>query len=569
MKKIILFLLLVLAVNAYGLEFLPNTVQEMDATITLNATGALSGILTSRDSMEVRFLTFHGTENQQVLEISEELEIGGGKFSPTYEFEGENKYAVFTVDNLVEYADTPTFTVTVIARLKKSTQIGLEEKQAQENGEEFLKETKFIEVNDPELQSKASLEFTSEQDLETLREIAKWVKTNITYDFENYYKAVFSAKQTYNSRAGVCDEFANLSAAFARIKRIPTKYVTGISFDGELFANHGWNEVLLKDYGWLGLDSTFGEAGFVDAAHFELAKTADASQSVNFKVTTKTANTVNVTTSLGLPKVEINNVKFFEGITSAAVEAPQKVYSGQEFMVKAMVKNLLDKKAIIPLEIALHPDFSIQDRERLEIFEPFEEKEITWIVRSPVHLDKKTFLRYGMFFLAPDQNVSKNLEVHFAEETPPEEAKIVFFDISPRVTNNTLWVDVRITNTSAKAGTAKISAIRDSQTVAEKEVEVAGQSEKTETIAVEDFSFGAIELLLESGAEKKTVRINVPQEQEKPIEVIEEPEVPVENGKDFLIDDKSTGIVTIVLGAIIAMIILLALVQVSRAFLKK
>ncbi|MDO8633888.1 MAG: transglutaminase-like domain-containing protein [archaeon] len=569
MKKTILVLILVLAANVHALEFLPNTVQEMDATITLEATGTLSGALTDRDSMEVHFLTFHENDKQQVLEISEELEIGGKKFSPTYEFEGENRYAVFTVDNLAEYADTPTFTITVIARLKKSAQIGLEEKQAQENGEEFLKETKFIEVNDPELKSKARLEFTSEDDIETLREISKWVKTNITYDFENYYKAVFSAKQTYNSRAGVCDEFANLSAAFARIKGIPTKYVTGISFDGDLFANHGWNEVLLKGFGWVGLDSTFGEAGFVDAAHFELAKTADASQSVNFKVTTKTANTVNVTTSLALPKVEINEVKFFQGVTSASLEAQKKVYSGQEFTVKAIVKNLLEKKAVIPVEIALHPDFSIQDRERLEIFEPLEEKEISWIVRAPVHLDKKTFLRYGLFFLAPDQNVSKSIEVHFAEETPQEEAKIVFFDISPRVTGNTLFVDVRITNASTSTGTAKITAFRESQIVAEKEVRMEGLSEKTETVSVENFSFGEIELLLESGAEAKTVRINVPQEQENPIEVTEEPQKPPEEKNNFLTDEKSGWLAAIVLGAVITMIILLALVQVSRAFLKK
>ncbi|MBI4044592.1 MAG: transglutaminase domain-containing protein [Candidatus Diapherotrites archaeon] len=568
MKKTILILALFLALNAYGLEFLPNTVQEMDATITLKATGELAGTLTSMDSMEVRFLTFHQNDRQQVLEISEELEIDGKKFQPAYEFEGENKYAIFEVDNLAEYADNPAFTVTVIARLKKSAQIGLEEKQAVKNGEEFLKETKFIEVNDQELQSKADLEFTSEDDLETLREIAKWVKTNITYDFENYYNAVFSAKQTYNSRAGVCDEFANLSAAFARIKGIPAKYVTGISFDGELFANHGWNEVMLKDYGWVGLDSTFGEAGFVDAAHFELAKTADASESVNFTVTTRTANTVNVTTSLALPEVEINKVKFFQGVTSAFVEAPQRVYSGQEFTVKAKLKNLLEKKAVIPVEIALHKDFSIQERERLEIFGPLEEKEITWVVRAPVHQNKKTFLRYGMFFLAPDQNVSKNIEVHFSEETFMEGAKIVFSDISPRVSGDTLFIDVKIANTSTESGTAKITAIRESQIAAGTEVELPGLSEKTETISVGNFSFGEIELRLESGTEEKTVRISVPKEEEKPIEVTEEPQKPAEEN-EFAPDEKSTWLVTVALGAVITMIVILALVQASRAFLKK
>lgn len=569
MKKNILILILFLATNVAALEFLPNTVQEMDATITLQASGTLNGILTSRDSMEVRFLTFHETQTQQIMQITEELQIGGKKFLPTYEFEGENKYAVFTIDNLSDYADTPNFMINVTARLKKTVQIGLEEKIFEENSQEFLKETKFIEASDPELQSKANLEFTSQDDVETLREIAKWVKNNITYDFQNYYQAVFSAKQTYNSRAGVCDEFANLSAAFARIKGIPTKYVTGISFDGDLFANHGWNEVLLKNHGWVGLDSTFWEAGFVDAAHFELAKTSDASDSVNLKVTTKTANTVNVSTSLALPKVEINSVKFFEGITDTTVDAPQKIYSDQEFTVKAKVKNLLEKKAIIPIEIVLHPDFSIQEREKLEIFEPLEEKEITWTIRAPVHMDRKTFLRYGMFFLSPDQNISKNLEVHFAEENPSEEARVTFFDISPRVTDNTLFVEVRVTNTSTTAGTAKISAIRNSDTVSEKEIQVEGRSEKTETISVKDFTFGEIELLLESGAEKKTVRINVPQEQEKLIEVIEEPDPDTKENEELLVDEKSAGILTIVLGGIIGFIVLLALVQVSHVFLKK
>ncbi len=527
MKKIFFLALLFLATHSYALEFTPNTVQEMDATIILEATGSFQGLVTNQDKMEVRFLVFSNTQNQQVLQRQDQLFIGGQIISPSYETENDNQFAVFTIENLLQYASEPDFRVESKTRVKTSESIGLAEKNnASEDLEKYLLQTDFIEVNDPILQSKAGIEFQSEDKLELVRQIAKWVNSNIEYDFENYYLGVYSAKHTYDVKAGVCDEFANLTAAFTRIKEIPTRYVTGISFDGERFGNHGWLEAFIEEYGWIGLDSTFGEVGFVDGAHFALGITDDTNNLSNLKILSTSVNPVVVQTMLKQPSVEINEVKFFSGVTSIEVERPQKVSSKEQFEVTATVRNLLSEPAIIPIELAVHEDFLVEEKLRLEYFLPNEEKEVQWQVTAPEHLDNQSFLKYQMHVFLPDQNWADDIEVHFGEEPGPLFSKISFEDISPTLVGSTLEISVKIKNSGELTGEAEIKAFKEGQVVAEKTVTIAGLSTLTESVTIENFSFGKIQLVLSDGITEKKVNIVVPEQKETPIQIIEPPTGP-------------------------------------------
>ncbi len=533
MKQIFsLTLLIFFCLNAAAFEFNPNTVQEMDATITLQATGTFQGEVSNQDKAEIRFLVFQSQENQQVIEHTETLTIAGQTYAPEYEIEEENKFAVFKLDNLLNYANNPEFTITSITRIKTSVTIGLEETNfQQENFSQYLAETDYIETNDPTLQSKARLEFQSNNQLELTQQISQWVNSNIEYDFANYYNEVFSAKHTYDTRHGVCDEFANLSAAFARIKGIPAKYITGISFDGQRFGNHGWLEVYLDDYGWVGLDATFGEAGFVDGAHFILGQTIDANKLINLKITTQSIGGLTVLTELKQPQVEINDTKFFENITMITTEIPTKVYSKQQFTTKIKIKNTLDKQALMPIELAVHPDFLVDQKLRIENFAPNEEKELEWQIIAPEHTDRKTYLKYDVFVFTPDQNIKLPIEVHFGETRNEETTPLVFFDISPKKINEAILIELKIKNNSSQSQSGKITLKKDNEIIEEIDIQVEGYATQTQSIQVNGFSFGELELILFDGEQEKKISILIPKEKEKEIEV-----VPQENFEDNVFD---------------------------------
>lgn len=67
-------------------------------------------------------------------------------------------------------------------------------------------------------------------------------------------------------RSGVCQDFAHVFIAIARLVGVPARYVSGHLFqqpDGESSAvreaSHAWAEALLPDLGWVGFDATSGQ----------------------------------------------------------------------------------------------------------------------------------------------------------------------------------------------------------------------------------------------------------------------------------------------------------------------
>ena len=427
MKKILLVLLILIIPTVFGEEFRPATVKSIDVNITTQAIGTFSGKITSRDSLEIFYLSIEEDENQEIVFLNEYLEIGGEKILSKKVKRDGLSYASYKLENLIEYANTPEFRVVREARVRRTATIGLGIDYNLTSGinsfASFKEETDYIEVNDEELARKVREEFQSDSELESIREIAEWVYNNIEYDFDNYYYGIFSAKETYDSRAGVCDEFANLTAAFTRIKGIPTKYVSGISFDGQRFGLHGWLEVYLPNTGWIGVDSTFGEAGYLDAAHIAFVKTSDANKSIDFIATTKSVNPITIDVELPLPEVQINSVEFFTNLLEVKIEKPELVKPNELFEVKAVIKNISGENTIFPLEFVFHEDFEQNKNKRLVYFLKDETKTISWETRAPdVDVEKGTY-SFGSVLLLPDGNVSETIRV--GKETVKPEKPIV------------------------------------------------------------------------------------------------------------------------------------------------
>lgn len=549
-----------LLVQASALEFRPSSVKEMDVNVLLSAEGSFSGEISSGDTLELKFLTLNDTETQEVIWINEKLLIGTEVIEATHEVEGPNKFAVFKVNDLQEFAGTPTFKIEVRARLKTRSSVELGEdfniSSGFEGMQSFLQETDYIEVNDKELESKTRLEFESDSELESIREIAEWVNQNIVYDFENYYNGTWSAKSTYNSRRGVCDEFANLTAAFTRIKGIPTRYVSGVSFDGKLFGNHGWLEVILGNSGWVGIDSTYGEAGYLDAAHFTLAKTLDANQSVNLQTTTVSRQPITVESTLHNPQVEVNGIKFFEDLVEVEIIKPERVGLNEEFEVKAVVKNRKAANIIIPVELLFHQDIQAENQSRLEWFKPLEEKTISWKAVTPAEGREGYFTKYGMIFLTPDKNISFSVEV-FPEETEMEEkSRVSILDVSPFIKEGTLSIEVKLKNSGGKDGSAALRLSLKSRQLASETVSVEAGQTKTVVLEVQGVKPEKFLLSIES-PELREFEIVVPEEKPGEVEISEKPvgiEVSGSNGGSAELENYLViaGIVGVAFIAVIA-----------------
>src|SRR3989344_1591599 len=524
MKKILLLLLLIPLCSA--LEFNPSTVDSMDVTITTTASGSFSGNITSRDEMKVMFLTIQKSDTQEILSLEEYMQIGNTRLRAFKEEKNGLTYATYTINDLLEFANENEFIIVRKARIKTQSQIGLGQDYnlAEEikGFDKYINPSDYIESNDAELKSKTALEFSTDSQIEAIRKISEWVNNNITYDFENYYSAIYSAKHTYNTRAGVCDEFANLTAAFMRIKGIPARYVSGISYDGERFGSHGWLEVFLPTTGWIEDDSTYGEAGFVDGAHFSIAKSNDANSSADLIISTKTREEINVISKILPPECEIHSVHFFENLLDAKIKSPEETEPLQIFEVSASIKNTTQKSAIFPIELVLHDDFlQLDKKERLVYLQAGEEKEIIWEISAPQKELNNSYYTYGMLLLMPDSNLQSTINLVPKNSSQTPGAFISVEDVSPFIEGEKIEIQTTLQNRGLREGEATIELSTDGNILAFERVSLKALEQKTISLKISAVPLRKIIVTINTQNSENKFELTIPQKESSQIEVRE------------------------------------------------
>ena len=113
--------------------------------------------------------------------------------------------------------------------------------------------------------------------------IHDWVCDNIYYNYDEYYMRTpygdFSALGVLKSRTGVCEGYANITAALMRAAGIPAKliggYALGLSTNeiwpadirSNMAINHVWNEVYV-DGRWIILDTTWDSGNRFEYGRF-------------------------------------------------------------------------------------------------------------------------------------------------------------------------------------------------------------------------------------------------------------------------------------------------------------
>ncbi len=113
--------------------------------------------------------------------------------------------------------------------------------------------------------------------LTAIQSISSFVNNYLTYTFTNEYtNGTRKASETLNSKKGVCDEYAVLLISLLREEGIPARYVTGYAYGNVLglsnFGPHAWVEVYVPETGWISVDPTYGEFGWIDASHVSIIK---------------------------------------------------------------------------------------------------------------------------------------------------------------------------------------------------------------------------------------------------------------------------------------------------------
>jgi transglutaminase-like putative cysteine protease len=516
MKKniIALIMLINIATITQSNEIIPNTIKSADFTIHTETKGNFYGKITNGDTLEIKILQPQNNETQKIIEEESYLEIGNDKILPTKTNEKELQYLTFKISNLLKYAKTPEFKIKNTVRVKKTTDIKIGKDynltKTINKYEEYKKPSEYVESNDPTLQSKATLEFTSDSWIENAIQISEWINSNIKYDFENYYNETYSAKQTYNNKAGVCDEFANLTIAFGRIKGIPAKYVAGISFDGQRFANHGWAEFYNPETGWIPIDTTFAETGYVDAAHIEYSKSKDANKNPDMIIITNSKYQIEAYATTSEPEVTINSIERFSRMTKITDETPEKVSPNEQFEIKATIQNISNNDGIFPIKLIIHPDFKTTNTQKLIHLKAGETKKISWKTTAPNENTEETDYTYKTIIATIDGNIEKTITVTGKKDETKKEISII--DINPEIKENKIKITITLENPN-QTQKIKIKFLKENETI-EKEYELPNQSYYKIEETFDNTNTDTIEIKIYL-KEEKTYKITIPKQKEE------------------------------------------------------
>jgi len=145
----------------------------------------------------------------------------------------------------------------------------------------YLYPSQLVSYADSSLAVQHSKEMCAgiDSDLEKLKSVYNYITENIAYDYQKAANIetgyIPSVDSIYISKSGICFDYSVMMAAMLRTQLIPVKLVMGYLNGTSIY--HAWNEVYLRDKGWVTVNL------FVDEKVFRtLDATVAASKGDNF-----------------------------------------------------------------------------------------------------------------------------------------------------------------------------------------------------------------------------------------------------------------------------------------------
>lgn len=141
--------------------------------------------------------------------------------------------------------------------------------------EKFLDPESLIEVDDPGVRSRAAkLTAGAKNAWDATLRLSQWVCDEVEYAIPGGG----AAKRVLETRKGECAGHSRLLTALCRSTGIPARLATGCMYTplyGGSFGQHAWTEVWMgKEAGWIPVDCTAEEIGYVDSAHVRIGSEA-------------------------------------------------------------------------------------------------------------------------------------------------------------------------------------------------------------------------------------------------------------------------------------------------------
>lgn len=102
---------------------------------------------------------------------------------------------------------------------------------------------------------------------EKAKKLYTWIGSNIKYDdlkaeriLNNDFSESSGAIAAFNSRKGICFDYACLYVAMCRAVGIHVRLITGEGFNGSGWVGHAWNQAYVNSK-WINVDTTFYNGG--------------------------------------------------------------------------------------------------------------------------------------------------------------------------------------------------------------------------------------------------------------------------------------------------------------------
>lgn len=172
--------------------------------------------------------------------------------------DGDKRYADFY---LRDVHASEKITMTALIMLHDNDLISAKKRtktpKSNQSLKKYLKKEANFQVNSKKIRTIAdSIKGTS--DKEIAENIYQFVLNHL--DYESYLYQNRGAKRALNTAKGDCTEYSELMVTLCRAKGIPARIVRGVVVANSKNPRHNWVEIYLKEYGWVGMDPTHGDA---------------------------------------------------------------------------------------------------------------------------------------------------------------------------------------------------------------------------------------------------------------------------------------------------------------------
>jgi transglutaminase-like putative cysteine protease len=229
--------------------------------------------------------------------------------------------------------------------------------------------------------------------MEVVFAIADWVHQNVEYNLTTVTaQASQPSSWVYEERYGVCDELTSLFISMSREAGIPARFVSGIAYTNQFQNNwgpHGWAEVWLPNIGWVPVDVTYGEIGYLDATHIPVHHSLDArSNAVEYSLLAQSLTmraaelTVDTTVLEREGTVE-------EPLSITLEPLYDRVGSESGNIITATVRNNAPYYVATDLYLATTTDTTIYEKQRQQVLlPPRSTRAVSWRITMP-HFDRQ------------------------------------------------------------------------------------------------------------------------------------------------------------------------------------